>query len=242
MKIEQKEIKLLDKYLELSLDKYSQQESRLNQTVINALKGFNRKTANRNFNRLLEYNGLRELFENCRELVSQSENKVYAVDSWLLRDVVNQLGKGINEHICLLTGIEINGLKILSRISHVEYNEQSPVFAQSTIQSSSDALIEMEENGNKLHVIAHSHPGRGASATNPSNTDTTDLGRIQKAGSEAIGLIIVRDGYCRFFSAHHPFKIYVTGKGVKQVDENVFKVDLQSSKNQGKNLIHRLLT
>lgn len=226
MKLTEREKSFLYCFLDSKITQYLEQESKLTKTVNKALEGFDRKTASRNFNRLLEYNGLRELFGNCRETVSQSNKYVYTVDSWTLRDVIAQLGKGKNEHIRLITGVEINGIKVLSRLCEVEYAEQSPVFAQSTIQSSADALAELNENGNKLHVIAHSHPGRGPNATHPSNTDLTDLGRIQKAGSEAIGLIIVRDGYCRFFTVDVHFKVYVTGKGVKQIDENVFKVDL----------------
>jgi hypothetical protein len=108
-------------------------------------------------------------------------------------------------------------------------DKKSPVYAKGTAKSCADAEIEILEHGNSLHAMAHSHPGRGPSATCPSGIDINYLGRIQSIGSEAIGVIITRDGFVRFFTVTKPFRVLVTGTGITQLEEYVYQVSLHSS-------------
>lgn len=104
--------------------------------------------------------------------------------------------------------------------------QQSLVYAKANAQSCSDVLIDLFERGYKLQIMAHSHPGRGPEATCPSSIDINYLGKIQEAGSDAVGLIVTRDGYVRFFSVYTEYEVSIKGKGVKYVEENVFKIPL----------------
>ena len=114
----------------------------------------------------------------------------------------------------------------MSRICAVEPQRQSPVYAKGKAQSCSDVLIEILERGQRLYAVAHSHPGSGPEATHESSTDVKYLGRIQRAGADAIGVIVTRDGYVRFFSVEKPFEVEIQGKGITHVSEDVVRVAL----------------
>ncbi|MDD5599013.1 MAG: hypothetical protein PHV82_13780 [Victivallaceae bacterium] len=98
--------------------------------------------------------------------------------------------------------------------------------AKASAKSCSDVLIDLFEKGYKPQLVAHSHPGRGPEATSPSGIDINYLTKIQDAGSEALGLIVTRDGYIRFFSVRTEYAVSIKGKGVQHVAEDVFKVPL----------------
>jgi hypothetical protein len=52
------------------------------------------------------------------------------------------------------------------------------------------------------------------------------LGSIQRAGSDAIGIIVTRDGCVRFWSVLRRFSVLVQGNGVKRMEEHVYQVAL----------------
>jgi hypothetical protein len=104
--------------------------------------------------------------------------------------------------------------------------EASAVYARTDVCSSSDIETELVNRGLEVHAIGHSHPGRGLSATTPSGIDTNCLGKIQKNGSDAIGFIVTRDGYVRFFTVHKPFRVIVQGNGATRIADDVYKIQL----------------
>jgi hypothetical protein len=118
---------------------------------------------------------------------------------------------------------------VLSQIRNFQLEEQSIVYVEGTAQSSSDSLIEILEHGLQLHVIAHSHPGTGKTATNPSSIDIAYMKRIQDSGADVVGVIVTRDRHVRFFSAEKEFEVYVQGNGVNEVEKNVFQIDLPNA-------------
>jgi hypothetical protein len=83
----------------------------------------------------------------------------------------------------------------------------------------------MDEWGNALYGLFHSHPGQGAPATRPSSIDLATHERYERR-YPLIGCIFVRDGTLRFFSATTTFSITICGKGVATIneDEHVFKI------------------
>ncbi|MGZ5527446.1 MAG: hypothetical protein ACXWJB_02130, partial [Limisphaerales bacterium] len=89
-----------------------------------------------------------------------------------------------------------------------------------------EALAEILDKGNRLHVMAHSHPGRGVGATHESSIDVNYLGKIQRAGADVVGIIVTRDGFVRFFTVTKPFQVWIQGSGVTQVDDYVYKIEL----------------
>jgi hypothetical protein len=152
---------------------------------------------------------------------------IYLVDSWTLQDFYQQLVKGPCEEIFYATGPHLDNLRILSRMCALEYEKQSPVYVRATRKSSVDALIEMTEHENQLHLVAHSHPGCGAFATSPSWTDVTYLGKLQKTGAETIAMIVSRDGFLRFWTVFSPFKLIVRGSGITEVKGHKHVYQLQ---------------
>src|SRR5438093_8320819 len=124
----------------------------------------------------------------------------YVCEGWFLQDLIRSLTGGPDEDIAYVTGVNLGKLRVLSRIRRVKLAQKSPVYALGEAGSCADALIEILEHGNQLHCMAHSHPGFGPSSTCPSSTDVRYLKRVQKAGAEAIGVIVTRDGCARFFS------------------------------------------
>jgi proteasome lid subunit RPN8/RPN11 len=138
------------------------------------------------------------------------------------------LTPGQNEEMHFLTGPKIGPIRIVSRWARpVSLDRQSPVFVRATARSVADVLIPIIEQGAELHIIAHSHPGSGPGATTPSSTDIECLAKLQKSGSQAIGLIVTRDGCIRFFSVSTSFHATLLGTGVKEIAKNVFTIARQ---------------
>ncbi len=156
--------------------------------------------------------------------------QTFIIESFFARELIRALTTGPNEEMHFLTGPKLGPVRIISRLARpVRLDRQSSVFVRATAKSVADILIPIIEQGAELHVCAHSHPGGTAGATTPSSTDVECLGKLQKAGSPAIGCIVTRDGYMRFFSIETIFHIMVLGAGVKEVSKNVFHITLQDS-------------
>lgn len=155
----------------------------------------------------------------------ESSPQTFVLESFFIRELITILTPGANEEMKFLTGPKIGLIRIVCRWgAPARLDSQSPVFVRASARSVADVLIPIIEQGAELHVIAHSHPGAGAWATTPSGTDVECLSRLQMNGSPAIGLIVTRDGYVRFFSIQTKFHVLVLGSGVKEVSNNVFYI------------------
>jgi hypothetical protein len=151
--------------------------------------------------------------------------QTFIIESFFARELIQMLTPGANEEMHFLTGPKIGPIRIVSRWAKpVSLDKQSPVFVRASAKSVADILIPIIEQGAELHICAHSHPGRGVGATTPSGTDIQCLGKLQKAGSQAIGCIVTRDGCVRFFSILTNFHFMVLGTGVTEVSKNVFNI------------------
>ncbi len=163
-------------------------------------------------------------------VASESFPQTFIIESFFCRELIAMLTRDGDEDMHFLTGPKLGPIRIISRCAHrPSLEEQSPVFVRATAKSVADVLISIIEQGAELHVIAHSHPGRGAGATTPSGTDTACLGKLQRNGSQVIGCIVTRDNYVRFFSVSTNFHVMVLGTGVKEVSKNVFRIALENS-------------
>ena len=153
---------------------------------------------------------------------------MFIADSWFLRDCVKHHTPLQDEVGSYITGQRLGNIFVLSRICAVDAQVQSPVRFIGTTQSSASKLIEILENGNKLHATFHSHPGRGAGATNPSGIDIRYMAKLQERGAKVLGLICTRDGYVRAYSPLMPFLFIVQGNGVESVegDDCAYKIQL----------------
>lgn len=158
-------------------------------------------------------------------LPTESFPQTFVIESFFARQLITLLTPSANEEMHFLTGPKIGPIRIVCRwAAPAPLDSQSPVFVRATARSVADVLIPIIEQGAELHIIAHSHPGGGAAATTPSSTDIECLGKLQKNGSPAIGCIVTRDGYVRFFSILTKFHVVVLGAGVKEISKNVFHI------------------
>ncbi len=159
---------------------------------------------------------------------NSGETPVFLTDVWFLRDCIKHHTPLEDEVGSYLTGPRMGNFYLLSRICSVEANVQSPVRFIGTARSSASRLIEILDNGNKLHATFHSHPGSGAGATAPSSIDRRYMGTLQKRGAKVLGLICTRDGYVRAYSPQMPFLFIVQGNGVESVEgeDHVIKISL----------------
>jgi hypothetical protein len=173
---------------------------------------------------LLTWNQLQKRSTEATEIHNTSNKLTYVVDSWFLSDLIKHLTPTPDEHISYITGVTIGELRVLSRICSLSLQKQSVVYALAAAQSCTSVLAEIHERGYKCHVMAHSHPGKGLAATRESGIDTKYLRRVQHAGADIIGAIVVRDGFVRFFTVEKPFEIVIQGAGVTEVDDHVFRI------------------
>lgn len=156
--------------------------------------------------------------------------ETFLLEAVFLRELIRELTPDRDEHMEFLTGPKLRNLRVVCRRSQpVRVERRSVVSVRSSAAGVADALIPIIEQGAELHILAHSHPGRGASATSPSGTDINCLGKIQQSGSNAIGLIVTRDGCVRFFSVLKPFRVLVTGTGITPLAPHVFQLHQDDS-------------
>lgn len=198
-----------------------QRESQATRALFRAVKECDGGRAHALLDLSLAWHDLDRLAEECIAGLKEGVS-TYLVDAWFLRDLVCQLTPGPDEEISYITGPEFQGLRVLSRIRRIQLTEQSVVYARGAARSCSDALIGMLEQGNRLHAMAHSHPGCGPGATRESGIDINYLGGIQRSGADVIGLIVTRDSNIRFYTVERPFQVLMTGGGVKEVDKHVY--------------------
>ena len=202
------------------------QQAAVMQEMQDALKRWDRPAAQQLFNLYLRWNELHELASQWRDSLARPQLNTYVVDGWFLEDLIHHLTPGPDEEVAHVTGARVGAVRMLSRICQLTTESKTMVYARATAKSCADAEIEILEHGNLLHAMAHSHPGQGAAATHPSSIDINYLGNIQRVGSEAIGIIVTRDGWVRFFSVIKPFRAFVMGAGITQTEEHVFHVTL----------------
>lgn len=151
--------------------------------------------------------------------------QIFFMESFFVRQLISVLTVDADEQLYFLTGPKIGPLRIVSRwAERVSPERQSPVFVRASAKSVAAVLIPIIEQGCQLHMIAHSHPGAGEGATHPSNIDIGCMDKLEKAGSPAIGCIVTRDGFVRFFSVSTIFHVTLTGAGVNQLAADLFYV------------------
>lgn len=200
----------------------NREQGEVAKSLLSAIESENTATACENVKLAVAWRRFYQFVENTVSDV-QGSVPLFVTDSWFLRDVILTVTTGRDEEAAYLTGPTMGNVRILSRICKVALAEQSPVYARGDGKSCADALIHILERGLVLQATAHSHPG---TSTTPSGIDLNTLGEVQKHGSSSIGLIVVRSGHCRFFTATQPFRTLVLGAGVQQLEENLYHVDL----------------
>jgi hypothetical protein len=153
---------------------------------------------------------------------------VHVVNSLFLADCHRFLlsdPKGY-ELLHLVTGSKVDAkTRTLDRMEQVALASHSAIHAEADQHDLQRRLIGMSEWGLSMHGLFHAHPGQGIGATRPSGKDLNTHERYERGGYPLVGAIFVRDGYVRFFSHNRPFTIQLSGIGVRQYEEHVFKIE-----------------
>ena len=168
---------------------------------------------------------IQEELQRWLDTAGRPARAAYVVDSWFLRTLGGVLTDAPEEDIRYVTGIEVDGLKVLYRMREMALSRRSVAGAEADGRSSVAALMEMLRHGNRLLAVAHSHPGNGPGATRPSAIDIDYLGAIQRAGAQAIGVIVSRDNCVGFHTVTLPFTVQVVGKGTQEIGKDVYRID-----------------
>jgi hypothetical protein len=199
--------------------------------VFSILPSYQRQKAADFFDLAMHWNEVNEQVRSALEVMNESGDPHYIANVRFLRRLIAYLTPTPEEHMAFVSGLTFGNLRIMSEICPVEIESQSVAHASASAQGCADSLVQLVEEGNVLHALAHRHPGHGVPATTPSRVDLNYMERIQSRGSEAIGIIVTRSqrgdsGYVRFFSADKPFRVVVQGNGVERQDTHVFKISI----------------
>lgn len=150
---------------------------------------------------------------------------LYLMSARFLRQAFEALTKTQDEDLVCVTGPEHEtNVFALTHLVTFELAKKSVAYAAPEPSSLLDALVRLDEDGERLLATFHSHPGCGVGATHPSGVDLATQRRLEKAGYPAIGVIFSRDGFVRFYSEDRPFQLAVSGNGGEQVEKYVYRL------------------
>ena len=183
--------------------------------ITQACKEHNVDEANLFFQQTLLTGKMGKLLTDLHPSTTQTDKPVFVISSMFLRDSYNLLNidKKI-ESLHFLTGPRIGNVNVLDRIVDFEKEVQTSVFAKGKSDSVRKVLIELAKHEHRLHGCFHVHPGNGATATLPSDTDLTLQQNFDRGGYKVLHAIFSRDGYVRFYSSLD-FEIQIYGKGLE---------------------------
>jgi hypothetical protein len=169
---------------------------------------------------------LDEELMNVGEALDTDSIPVYTAGSLFLQESYRYLTKGPYEHIHYVTGLTTGNTLSLDRIVTFKLARQHLAGVEGDTADTVKALMKLDRFGHKLLGWFHSHPGSGAGAVYPSAVDIGHQRRLEIGGYPSIGAIFSRDGYVRFFSVRRAFEVEIYGKGVEQIDEKHFRIEL----------------
>ena len=148
----------------------------------------------------------------------------FIISSLFLRDLLDYLSQWAVESIAYLTGVLAHGVMVIDHLVPFEMDVQEVTYVSGDIVSSTEALCSLDDKGFVLAATAHSHPGSGAGATNPSGVDMQHHQMLETNGYKAAGIIMTRDGYFRCYSKDMPFTVQVVGSDVQEISPNTYKL------------------
>jgi len=148
----------------------------------------------------------------------------FLVSSLFLWECFRELTADSREQFFFITGSEIDGILTLDQKCGFEHVVRTVIGVEGEFKSTHALLCKLERFGHRLLGHFHSHPGNGTGSTVPSPTDRGFQERLERGGYPTVAAIFSRDGYVRFFRLDHNFELHVHGKGVEEVEPNVFRL------------------
>jgi len=176
-----------------------------------------------------EMKRLRRLREALAALVLGESSTVvkpsYLVSSSFLRKAFQTLTKTRDEHLVYATGPEDGRvLFALTRLVTFNLAARSAAHAAPEPRSQLKALMQLDENEERLLATFHSHTRTGVGATTPSSVDHSTQKGLEELGYPTIGAVFSRDGYVRFYAVNRGFRVVVSGAGVEKIEESLFRL------------------
>ncbi len=153
----------------------------------------------------------------------------FLLTTLFLRRCYQYLMKNQNESIAYLSGPTLAGKAILDELIQFDMERQEVCYVKGNIVSSTEALMMLSDRGYTLLGTIHCHPGGGAGATLPSGIDKKHHQRLEGGHFKALGIIMTRDGFTRFYSDKMPFSVEIRGDDGFWVEDDVYKLELDYS-------------
>jgi hypothetical protein len=149
----------------------------------------------------------------------------YLISASFLKSAHQTLTKTRDEDLVYVTGPD-DGERLcaLTRIVRFDLAQQSAAYAVPESTSQLRALLQLDENEERLLATLHTHTTCVPERTKPSTVDLSTQRGLEKNGYPAIGCIFSRNGYVRFYSVDRLFRVVVSGAGVKQIDDFLFRI------------------
>lgn len=164
-----------------------------------------------------------ELIEDAKP-VDASGRRRYAVSSLFLHESFRKLTADQDEQFFFVTGSEVDSVLVLDQWAEFAHQKRTMMGVTADTRSTHRLLIKLEQFGHRLLAHFHSHPGKGADATNPSGTDENFQKRLESAGHLAVMAIFSRDGFIRFVRLDQNLEIEVHGKGVEKYAPGIYRL------------------
>ncbi|PWU11725.1 MAG: hypothetical protein C5B51_02095 [Terriglobia bacterium] len=147
-----------------------------------------------------------------------------AVSSLFLHHCFKELTADEREQFFFITGPEIDGTLMLNQRIEFAHEKRSVAGASGDTGSTHRLLMMLEAFKHRLLGHFHSHPGKGASATQPSGIDENFQRRLEKAGHVGVAAIFSHDGWVRFFRLDRQVDINIFGEGVERHEAKLFRL------------------
>ena len=148
----------------------------------------------------------------------------YVVSSLFLHECFRKLTADQDEQFFFVTGTEIDGALVLDQWAEFAHQERSMMGVTGDFSATHGLLIKFEQFGHRLLGHFHSHPGKGAEVTKPSEKDRNLQQRLESAGHVAVMVIFSRDGFIRFVRLDQVVEIEIHGQGVENHAPGIYRL------------------
>jgi len=160
----------------------------------------------------------------AQEARAAKERRRYVVSSLFLHECFRKLTADQDEQFFFVTGTEIDGALVLDQWAEFAHQKRSMMGVTADFRATHGLLIKFEQFGHRLLGHFHSHPGKGAEVTKPSEKDRNLQQRLESAGHVAVMVIFSRDGFIRFVRLDQVVEIEIHGQGVENHAPGIYRL------------------
>lgn len=136
------------------------------------------------------------------------------IHAWVTQHLPESGGEP--EWMLAATGLRRGNLRTLEQLIEIRQDRQSRVHASFDMSDWTRVFTMVDEHGQALHAIFHSHRFQGPPSP---SADDRNVQRVLEQAYPAIQAIFSEDGYVRFFSNARKFAVAIHGKGVETIEQ-----------------------